>query len=84
MAQPFKVHSMVASRARATPVEGKRGRPTLADKHQEEEVRISTERRGFSFPQAKAAPAMEGEGGKLLARMSLEPGMYLPKNERLY
>merc|ERR1712233_71092 len=28
-------------------------------------------RRGFSFPQVKAAPAMEGEGGKLLARMSL-------------
>merc|ERR1712233_159682 len=57
-------------RARATPVEGGRGKPTLADRHQEED-RISTERRGFSFPQVKAAPAMEGEGGKLLARMSL-------------
>merc|ERR1712179_680829 len=46
-------------------------KPTLADRHQEEEGRISTERRGFSYPQVKAAPAMEGEGGKLLARMSL-------------
>merc|ERR1712130_1063648 len=45
---------------------------TLEDRHQEEkEGRILTERRGFSFPQVKAAPAMEGEGGKLLARMSL-------------
>merc|ERR1711918_31272 len=69
--QPYKEPSTVASRARATPVEGERGKPTLADRHQEEEDRISTERRGFSFPQVKAAPAMEGEGGKLLARMSL-------------
>merc|ERR1712080_129731 len=29
------------------------------------------ERKGFSFPQVKAAPAMEGEEGKLLTRMSL-------------
>merc|ERR1712036_19617 len=71
LALPSKVPLTVPSRARATPVEGERGRPTLADRHQEEEVRISTERRGFSFPQAKAAPAMEGEGGKLQARMSL-------------
>merc|ERR1712233_136893 len=64
--------STVASRARATPVEGERGKQTLEDRHQEEkEGRILTERRGFSFPQVKAAPAMEGEGGKLLARMSL-------------
>merc|ERR1711983_601189 len=71
LAQPSKEPLTMASRARATPVEGERGKPTLADRHQEEEGRISTERRGFSFPQVKAAPAMEGEGGKLLARMSL-------------
>merc|ERR1711971_1120286 len=43
---------------------------------EEEGVRRLMARRGFSCPQAKAvlATPMEGEGGRLLARMSLEPG----------
>merc|ERR1711874_248050 len=68
----------VSSRARATPAEGERGKPTLVEaKHQEgKEGRRLTGRRGFSCPQAKAAPAtqMEGGEGKLLARMSLAQG----------
>merc|ERR1719430_1124735 len=69
---------MGASRARATPVEGERGKPTLVEaKHQEEEgIRRLMLRRGFSCPRGKAAPAtpMEGGGGKLLERMNLAPG----------
>merc|ERR1712108_31990 len=77
--QPSKVLSTEASsRARATPVEGERGKPTLVEaKHQEgKEGRRLTGRRGFSCPQDKAAPAtpMEGGEGKLLARMSLAQG----------
>merc|ERR1711974_437989 len=77
--QPSKVLSTEASsRARATPAEGERGKPTLVEaKHQEgKEGRRLTGRRGFSCPQAKAAPAtqMEGGEGKLLARMSLAQG----------
>merc|ERR1712032_1152048 len=66
------------SRARATPVAGERGKPTLVEaRHQVEGVRRLMVRRGFSCLRGKAAPAtpMEGGGGKLLARMSLEPGM---------
>merc|ERR1711970_742357 len=78
LARPYKVLSMGASRARATPVEGERGKQILVEaKHQEEEgIRSLMVRRGFSCPRGKAAPAtpMEGGGGKLLARMSLEPG----------
>merc|ERR1712212_834616 len=65
------------SRARATPAEGERGKPTLVEaSHQEERIRRLMARRGFSCLRGKAAPAtpMEGGGGKLLARMSLAPG----------
>merc|ERR1712192_157087 len=84
LVRPYKVLSMGASsRARATPVAGgERGKPTLVEArhHQEEDqeemVRRLMVRRGFSCPQAKAAPAipMEGGGGRLLARMSLALG----------
>merc|ERR1712203_556519 len=66
---------MGASRARVTPVEGERGKPTLVEvRHLG--GRILMGRRGFSCQQAKVAPAtpMEGEGGKLPARMSLAQG----------
>merc|ERR1712045_453507 len=78
MAQPYKVLSMGASRARATPVEGERGKPTLVEASQQEGevVRSLMVRKGFSCPRAKAAPATPMEGGedKLLERMSLAPG----------
>merc|ERR1711922_56737 len=62
-------------RARVTPVEGERDKPTLvAARHLG--GRNLTGRRGFSCQQAKVAPAtqMEGKGGKLPARMSLAQG----------
>merc|ERR1712186_45154 len=65
----------MGSRARVTPVEGERGKPTLVEvRHLG--GRILMGRRGFSCLQAKVAPAtpMEGEGGKLLARKSLAQG----------
>merc|ERR1711934_996691 len=77
LAPPSKVLSTGASRARvSTPVEGKRGKPTLVEARHQQGGRILTGRRGFSCQQAKVAPAtpMEGEGGKLLARMSLAQG----------
>merc|ERR1712179_661634 len=77
LAPPSKVLSTGASRARvSTPVEGERGKPTLVEARHHQGGRILTGRRGFSCQQAKVAPAtpMEGEGGKLLARMSLAQG----------
>merc|ERR1719500_2516205 len=75
LAQPSKVLSTVASRARVTPVEGERDKPTLVEARHLG-GRNLTGRRGFSCQQAKVAPAtqMEGKGGKLLARMSLAQG----------
>merc|ERR1711990_1072434 len=74
LAQPSKVLSTGASRARVTPVEGERDKPTLVEARHLG-GRNLTGRRGFSCQQAKVAPAtMEGEGGKLLARMSLAQG----------
>merc|ERR1712037_820293 len=75
LAQPSKVLSTVASRARVTPVEGERDKPTLVEARHLG-GRNLTGRRGFSCQQAKVAPAtqMEGEEGKLLARMSLAQG----------
>merc|ERR1712203_625179 len=80
-AQPSKVPSMGPSRARVTPVEEERGKPTLVEaRHQEEEEGEGSRRlmwtRGFSCLQGKAAPVipMGGKEGKLLARMSLAQG----------
>merc|ERR1711974_4540 len=79
-AQPSKVPSMGPSRARVTPVEEERGKPTLVEaRHQEEEEEGSRRlmwTRGFSCLQGKAAPVipMGGKEGKLLARMSLAQG----------
>merc|ERR1711974_529721 len=80
-AQPSKVPSMGPSRARVTPVEEERGKPTLVEaRHQEEEEEEGSRRlmwtRGFSCLQGKAAPVipMGGKEGKLLARMSLAQG----------
>merc|ERR1719500_1914543 len=68
LAQPSKVLSTGASRARVTPVEGERDKPTLvAARHLG--GRNSTGRRGFSCQQVAPATPMEGEGGKLLARI---------------
>merc|ERR1712186_282688 len=75
-----KVPSMGPSRARVTPVEEERGKPTLVEaRHQEEEEEGSRRlmwTRGFSCLQGKAAPVipMGGKEGKLLARMSLAQG----------
>merc|ERR1719479_610831 len=72
---------MGPSRARVTPVEEERGKPTLVEaRHQEEEEEEGSRRlmwtRGFSCLQGKAAPVipMAGKEGKLLARMSLAQG----------
>merc|ERR1719479_745631 len=72
---------MGPSRARVTPVEEERGKPTLVEaRHQEEEEEEGSRRlmwtRGFSCLQGKAAPVipMGGKEGKLLARMSLAQG----------
>ena len=71
---------MGPSRARVTPVEEERGKPTLVEaRHQEEEEGGSRRlmwTRGFSCLQGKAAPVipMGGKEGKLLARMSLAQG----------
>merc|ERR1711910_45964 len=73
---------MGPSRARVTPVEEERGKPTLVEaRHQEEEEEEEGSRRlmwtrGFSCLQGKAAPVipMGGKEGKLLARMSLAQG----------
>merc|ERR1711974_515636 len=80
-APPSKVPSMGPSRARVTPVEEERGKPTLVEaRHQEEEEEEGSRRlmwtRGFSCLQGKAAPVipMGGKEGKLLARMSLAQG----------
>merc|ERR1712083_61675 len=80
-AQPSKVPSMGPSRARVTPVEEERGKPTLVEaRHQEEEEEEGSRRlmwtRSFSCLQGKAAPVipMGGNEGKLLARMSLAQG----------
>merc|ERR1719500_1987574 len=75
LAQPSKVLSTGASRARVTPVEGERDKPTLVEARHLG-GRNLTGRRGFSCQQAKVAPAtqMEGEEGKLLARMNLAQG----------
>merc|ERR1711974_482142 len=80
-AQPSKVPSMGPSRARVTPVEEERGKPTLVEaRHQEEEQEEGSRRlmgtRGFSCLQGKAVPVipMGGKEGKLLARMSLAQG----------
>merc|ERR1719500_2136199 len=76
LAQPSKVLSTGASRARVTPVEGERDKPTLVEARHLG-GRNLTGRRGFSCQQAKVAlatPIMEGEGGRLLARMSLAQG----------
>merc|ERR1712029_1334627 len=77
---PSKVLSTEANRARAsTPVEGRRGKPTLEEAPPLEELelegKILTERSGSSCPPARAAPAtVAGGGGKHLERMSLEQG----------
>merc|ERR1719500_948428 len=75
LAQPSKVLSTGASRARVTPVEGERDKPTLVGARHLGGRKL-TGRRGFSCQQAKVAPAtqMEGKGGKLPARMSLAQG----------
>ena len=72
---------MGPSRARVTPVEEERGKPTLVEaRHQEEEEEEGSRRlmwtRGFSCLQGKAAPVipMGGKEDKLLARMSLAQG----------
>merc|ERR1712072_1118204 len=69
---------MGPSRARVTPVEEERGKPTLVEaRYQEEEgSRRLMWTRGFSCLQGKAAPVipMGGKEGKLLARMSLAQG----------
>merc|ERR1719500_2374798 len=76
LAQPSKVLSTGASRARVTPVEGERDKPTLVEARHLG-GRNLTGRRGFSCQQAKVAlatPIMKGEGGRLPARMSLAQG----------
>merc|ERR1712061_936607 len=74
-------NSPSSNRARVTPVEEERGKPTLVEaRHQEEEEEEGSRRlmwtRGFSCLQGKAAPVipMGGKEGKLLARMSLAQG----------
>merc|ERR1712083_1098211 len=80
-AQPSKVPSMGPSRARVTPVEEERGKPTLVEARHQEEEEVEGSKglmwtRGFSCLQDKAAPVipMGGKEGKLLARMSLAQG----------
>merc|ERR1719500_1324660 len=73
LAQPSKVLSTGASRARVTPVEGERDKPTLVGARHLGGRKL-TGRRGFSCQQAKVAPATPMEGKKRQAPGEDEPG----------